>query len=117
MAVSLEARVPLLDHELVEFMAALPARQKIRGLRTKFVSKEALPDLVPNENLQKSKHGFAVPTDTWRRSCSMSRGGGDHTSPRPTSSSYSLLPTKMADACGTSSSGYFSTSSFGTAGS
>ncbi len=67
MAVSLEARVPLLDHELVEFMAALPARHKIRGLETKVLFKRALKGLLPEHTLQKRKHGFAVPTDPWFR--------------------------------------------------
>jgi len=67
MAVSLEARVPLLDHELVEFMAGLPARHKIRGLRTKVLFKRALKGLLPEHTLRRRKHGFAVPTDPWFR--------------------------------------------------
>jgi asparagine synthase (glutamine-hydrolysing) len=67
MAVSLEARVPLLDHELVEFAAALPARYKIRGLRTKVLFKRALEGLLPRATIEKPKHGFAVPTEPWFR--------------------------------------------------
>jgi asparagine synthase (glutamine-hydrolysing) len=67
MAVSLEARVPLLDHELVELMAALPGQYKIGALHTKVLFKRALQGLLPDATLRKPKHGFAVPTDLWFR--------------------------------------------------
>src|SRR5947208_10154297 len=47
MAASLEARVPLLDHRVVEFAALIPIEQKIRGLETKRILKRAIADLVP----------------------------------------------------------------------
>jgi asparagine synthase (glutamine-hydrolysing) len=67
MAVSLETRVPFLDHELVEFTAAIPAKYKIRGFKTKYILKQAMKGILPESTLHKPKHGFAVPTDPWFR--------------------------------------------------
>ena len=65
MAVSLECRVPLLDHELVELAARIPERIKVRGGRLKHVMKKALADLLPNEILQRKKRGFGAPMGAW----------------------------------------------------
>jgi asparagine synthase (glutamine-hydrolysing) len=66
MAVSLEARVPLLDHKLIEFVCArIPASMKMRGLETKHIFKRAVRDLVPAEILNRPKQGFGVPIDQW----------------------------------------------------
>jgi asparagine synthase (glutamine-hydrolysing) len=67
MAVSLEARVPLLDHRLVELSLQIPQRLKIASGVTKRIFKDAVADLLPKETLDKRKHGFAVPTDPWFR--------------------------------------------------
>lgn len=67
MAVSLEARSPFLDHHLMEFAASLPARFKLHGLTTKHLLKNALKDLLPPENLTRSKMGFGVPIGRWFR--------------------------------------------------
>jgi asparagine synthase (glutamine-hydrolysing) len=67
MACSLEARMPLLDHRLVELAFQIPGRYKIRGWSLKRVFKRAVRGLVPDEVLRKPKHGFAVPTDPWFR--------------------------------------------------
>lgn len=67
MAASLESRVPFLDHELVEHVAALPAGAKLRGLTTKAVLREALAGLVPKEILRRPKMGFPVPIGRWLR--------------------------------------------------
>lgn len=67
MAVSLEARSPFLDHPVMEFAASLPARFKLRGLTTKYLLKNALRGLVPQENLTRSKMGFGVPIGSWFR--------------------------------------------------
>lgn len=67
MAVGLEARVPILDHELVEYAATIPSHHKIRGREMKRVFKRAVADLLPPETLTRPKHGFAVPTDPWFR--------------------------------------------------
>jgi asparagine synthase (glutamine-hydrolysing) len=67
MACSLEARVPILDHRLVELAFQIPSRYKIRGLSTKRIFKQAVQGLVPAHTLRKPKHGFSVPTDPWFR--------------------------------------------------
>lgn len=68
MAASIESRVPYLDHELVEFAAALPPRAKLRGWRTKVVLRDALRTLVPEEIITRRKMGFPVPIGRWLRS-------------------------------------------------
>lgn len=66
MAASLEARVPLLDHKLIEFVCTrIPANMKMKGLVTKHILKEAVRDLVPSEILNRAKQGFGVPIDQW----------------------------------------------------
>lgn len=67
MASSLEARVPYLDHPLVELVARLPARMKIRGAVRKAILREAVRDLVPPEILGRRKMGFAMPLAAWMR--------------------------------------------------
>src|SRR3989442_1557891 len=67
MAVSLEARVPLLDHALVEFALGLPAHIKIRDGVGKQVFRRAIRGLVPSEVLEHPKLGFAVPLGPWFR--------------------------------------------------
>jgi len=65
MAVSLEARVPLLDHRLIEFAAGLPASLKMRGGESKYVFRRAVRGLVPDEILDRPKQGFGVPIVEW----------------------------------------------------
>jgi asparagine synthase (glutamine-hydrolysing) len=65
MANSVELRVPLLDHRVLEFAAALPAEMKLKGLRTKHILKRALGDRVPKEILERRKTGFPVPLQKW----------------------------------------------------
>ena len=67
MAVSLEARVPLLDHPLVEFAASLPASLKFRHDRGKHLFREAITTIVPPDVLTRPKRGFAVPLAAWFR--------------------------------------------------
>ncbi|HXH06222.1 MAG TPA: asparagine synthase (glutamine-hydrolyzing) [Vicinamibacterales bacterium] len=67
MANSLEARSPLLDHELVEFAARLPVDYKVRGLRTKRLLKRIARRFVPREVVDRPKMGFGVPIDRWLR--------------------------------------------------
>ncbi|HEY7333388.1 MAG TPA: asparagine synthase (glutamine-hydrolyzing) [Bryobacteraceae bacterium] len=67
MAHSIEARVPLLDHKLVEFAATIPPEFHMRGGTTKYILKRALDGLVPDQVLNRSKHGFAVPLNYWFR--------------------------------------------------
>jgi asparagine synthase (glutamine-hydrolysing) len=67
MAHSLEARSPFLDHKVMEFAALLPPNLKLRGMETKFLLKDTLSDIVPQEILQRKKMGFGVPLDVWFR--------------------------------------------------
>jgi len=65
MATSLECRVPLLDHELVELAARMPEDVKIRGGRLKHAMKEAVSDLLPRDILERKKRGFGTPMGAW----------------------------------------------------
>lgn len=65
MAASLEARVPLLDHKLIEFVEKIPTTLKLKGLETKYIFKKALEGIVPNEILYREKQGFGVPIGEW----------------------------------------------------
>ncbi len=67
MANSLEMRAPLLDHELMEFAARLPVRQKVRDGRPKWLLNEAVRDWLPAGHLDREKLGFAVPVSEWLR--------------------------------------------------
>lgn len=67
MAHALEARVPLLDHRIVEFAATVPFALKYDGRRSKRVAKHALRGLLPPELLRQRKRGFAIPIDRWFR--------------------------------------------------
>jgi asparagine synthase (glutamine-hydrolysing) len=65
MATSIESRVPFLDHKLVEFTSALPERLKLRGWTTKYVLRESMKGLLPDEILSRAKMGFPVPIGAW----------------------------------------------------
>ena len=65
MAVSLECRVPLLDHELVELAAAMPTAIKVRGGKLKYLMKAALADLLPDDIINRKKRGFGTPMGAW----------------------------------------------------
>lgn len=65
MAASLECRVPLLDHRLVELAASIPAATKVRRGRLKHVMKESLRDLLPPDVLNRKKRGFGTPMGAW----------------------------------------------------
>jgi asparagine synthase (glutamine-hydrolysing) len=65
MLASLEARAPFLDHELAEFVAALPSRMKLRGLTTKAILREAVRKRLPAEVLERRKRGFNIPFSRW----------------------------------------------------
>jgi asparagine synthase (glutamine-hydrolysing) len=67
MASSLEARSPLLDHELMEFAASLPAGFKARGRETKVALRGALRGWIPDEILDAPKRGFRLPLGDWFR--------------------------------------------------
>lgn len=65
MAVSLESRVPLLDHRIVEFALSLPPEFKLKGGVTKRVLREMLARHVPRALIERPKMGFGVPVDDW----------------------------------------------------
>jgi asparagine synthase (glutamine-hydrolysing) len=65
MAVSLECRVPLLDHELVELAARIPGEMKVRGGRLKHVLRAALNDVLPPQIIARRKRGFGAPVGAW----------------------------------------------------
>jgi asparagine synthase (glutamine-hydrolysing) len=77
MATSLEARVPLLDHKLIEFVETIPTELKLKGLETKYIFKKALEGIVPNEILYREKQGFGVPIGDWINSKLRERIHGD----------------------------------------
>jgi asparagine synthase (glutamine-hydrolysing) len=67
MANSVELRMPLLDHKILEFAASLPQNYKVRGFTTKYIAKKTLSGLVPREILHRKKIGFPVPYERWLR--------------------------------------------------
>ena len=67
MAVSLEAREPLLDHRLIEFAAALPEGLRLRGGQGKWLMKQAMRRYLPDEVLFRPKQGFVTPISQWLR--------------------------------------------------
>ncbi len=65
MATSLEARVPFLDHRVVELSARIPGFMKMQKNKTKIILKEALHGLLPHDILYRGKEGFSIPIKTW----------------------------------------------------
>ncbi len=68
MAVSLEVRCPLLDHQFMEMVARIPSKMKLRGREGKYIFKRAVSALLPPEILTRRKKGFVVPLAEWLRS-------------------------------------------------
>ena len=67
MAASIEARVPFLDHCLAEYVSTLPDTLRVRGLRTKWVLRQAAHALIPKRVRKRPKVGFRVPVNEWFR--------------------------------------------------
>jgi asparagine synthase (glutamine-hydrolysing) len=65
MATSVEARVPFLDHELVEFAMALPPKMKVRDGTGKYLLKKAVDGLLPHHIVYRKKQGFGAPVAEW----------------------------------------------------
>ena len=73
MANSLEVRVPLLDHDLVQWVATLPSSLKLKGREGKYLFKKVMEPYLPREVLYRAKMGFAVPLKSWFRGPLQSR--------------------------------------------
>jgi asparagine synthase (glutamine-hydrolysing) len=67
MATSVEARVPFLDHHLIEYAMGLPRNLKVKGATGKHILKRALESVLPAEVLYKPKRGFGAPINEWFR--------------------------------------------------
>ncbi|NDJ51536.1 MAG: asparagine synthase (glutamine-hydrolyzing) [Chloroflexi bacterium] len=67
MAHSLEVRVPLIDHKLVEFAANIPSEMKVQGKQSKAIFIKAVQDLLPKSVLNRPKRGFEMPVAVWMR--------------------------------------------------
>ena len=67
MLASLEARVPLLNVDLVEHMARVPVALKLRGQRSKYILKHAMRGVLPDATLARGKKGFGIPVARWIR--------------------------------------------------
>ncbi|PYX98713.1 MAG: asparagine synthase (glutamine-hydrolyzing) [Acidobacteria bacterium] len=67
MAASIESRVPFLDHKLVEWVAQLPANQKVRGLSGKYLLRRTMARRLPKEIIRRNKRGFPTPIRPWLR--------------------------------------------------
>jgi asparagine synthase (glutamine-hydrolysing) len=65
MACAQEARVPFLDHKIVEFSANLPIDLKIKNMTGKYIVKQAVKDLLPKEVIMRYKQGFTTPMHEW----------------------------------------------------
>ena len=89
MAHSLEVREPLMDHQLIEWLATLPSSLKVRGQEGKFILKKAFEPRLPADVLYRPKMGFSVPLASWLRG------------PLAQRTRDAVLGTRMAD------SGYF----------
>lgn len=67
MATSLETRVPLIDHKVVEFAFRIPGHLKLKGMTTKWIFKKTMERLLPPQNIYRSKEGFSIPIKLWLR--------------------------------------------------
>jgi asparagine synthase (glutamine-hydrolysing) len=67
MAHALEVRVPILDHQVMEYAAHIPAGYKLRGREEKYIFKKALQAIVPPQIIHRPKRGFSVPLAAWLR--------------------------------------------------
>ena len=98
MAHSLEVREPLMDHELIEWLATLPSSQKIRGQEGKYLLKKSMEPYLPNDVLYRPKMGFSVPLARWFRGPLKQRV--QDAAPRPAPGRYRLVQSRIPAAPG-----------------
>ncbi|MBU1626080.1 asparagine synthase C-terminal domain-containing protein, partial [bacterium] len=67
MSHSIEVRLPFLDHRLVEFALSIPQESKITNGEFKVILRESMKDLIPEQIINREKHGFIFPLDLWLR--------------------------------------------------
>ena len=65
MAASIESRVPFLDHELAAYVSSLPDSYRVKGMKTKWILRQAGKSLIPDAILERPKVGFRVPVNKW----------------------------------------------------
>jgi len=65
MANSLETRVPLLDHQLVEFVASIPASLRLKNFSKKYILKRTMQHILPDKIVHRKKRGFNIPASAW----------------------------------------------------
>ena len=65
MAASIESRVPFLDHELATYVSSLPDSYRVKGMKTKWILRQAGKSLIPDAILERPKVGFRVPVNKW----------------------------------------------------
>jgi asparagine synthase (glutamine-hydrolysing) len=82
MAVSLEAREPLLDYKLMEFAATLPVSMRLRRGQGKWLMKKAMERYLPDDILYRPKMGFVTPISAWFRGALADEAAGLSRSPR-----------------------------------
>ncbi|MDP1619747.1 MAG: asparagine synthase-related protein, partial [bacterium] len=82
MAHALEVRVPLLDHQLVEWVSGLPVALKLKGSEGKNILKTALQPYLPDDILYRKKMGFSIPLSEWFRGLLLQRLRAAVLSPR-----------------------------------
>lgn len=68
MATSLEVRAPLLDPDLIDFLAQVPNQWKLHGMTGKFILRKLMRGRIPDQIIDRTKHGFGVPLNSWMRS-------------------------------------------------
>jgi asparagine synthase (glutamine-hydrolysing) len=88
MAHSLEVREPLMDHQLIEWLATLPNSHKIQGQEGKYLLKKAFESKLPHEVLYRPKMGFSVPLAKWLRGPLAQRTRDSVLGPRMLDSGY-----------------------------
>ena len=68
MGASIEARMPFMDHTLIEYVSSLPDRFRIRGRQDKWILRQVASQLIPKSIINRPKVGFRVPVNEWFQS-------------------------------------------------